>query len=108
MSGGSFDYMYSKDFDDINLGHLLRACDLFRENGWNDVATATKVIVLSYFDKNFQYDETVDAIRKVWKALEWYDNNDWGFDALDEAVSEFRSNNGVQRAVARLSKFSVT
>lgn len=72
MSGGSFDYLYSKEALDMDeLGRMAGELEALERKGVPGAALAaaqTRALVL-------KYDH---PLRKVWKAVEWWRSCDWG------------------------------
>lgn len=93
MSGGSYDYLYCKDVDSIfahasyisdmaetlvKLGHLDVAHDMTRLSEYIRSAY-TRIDVLS------------EQLRPIMKAVEYYEDNDYGEDTVAEIVEEYRT-----------------
>jgi hypothetical protein len=80
MSGGSFNYLYSKDL--CQGGYELREmADWLRTAGFEDIAVATEACLASC--------EPPDELRYVWKAVEWFESGDWGMHEVAQAVKEY-------------------
>lgn len=86
MSGGSFDYLYSKSL--TPEAHYLRdMADELYGLGFPDAARAT----LSFIA------EPPDALREVWRAVEWWRSNDYGRDQAVAAAVSWRDRKPVER-----------
>lgn len=91
MSGGSWNYMYSKEVDDIlNMGSDLEEMKnrLEKEGALlvaNDIESLLSVIDVIQSHKD-DADEILSRIRMVMKSLEWWDSSDWGKEKFDREV----------------------
>ncbi len=91
MSGGSWNYMYSKEVDDIlNMGSDLEEMKnrLEKEGALlvaNDIKSLLSVIDVIQSHKD-DADEILSRIRMVMKSLEWWDSSDWGKEQFDREV----------------------
>lgn len=82
MSGGSYNYLYLKDLD--NLLHTPDLKDMenrLRELDASDAAEATGRVL---------EDGQLEVLRPLWKAVEMYDSNDWGLHQVKRAISDYR------------------
>lgn len=90
MSGGSFDYLYSKSLEEaVCSSHFKEMCDYLREHGGDDAAAELQVLL-----------DAIEAFRARWEALakplgvlqaaEWVRSCDWGPDDLQDALIEWR------------------
>lgn len=70
MSGGSYDYLYSKDLLENTRADLEMMADRLHELGHLGPEIATRKIVLAC--------EVGAELRDVWRAVEWLDSSDGG------------------------------
>lgn len=93
MSGGSYDYLYCKDTEElldkandiddmaatlIKMGHLDVAKDMTR---------LAEYIRSAYI----RIDTLSQQLKPIMKAVEWYESNDIGADGLQKAVDKYRN-----------------
>ncbi|RKR29814.1 hypothetical protein [Arthrobacter oryzae] len=92
MSGGSFDYLCSQ----YALTDLLDRTDsidtmgqALRNAGHDEAAAATESVLADI--KTFEESilARVQALRGVWKAVEWTHSGDWGPESIAEEASAF-------------------
>lgn len=92
MSGGSYDYLFTKSPEEFgeNRETILRMVKRFIELGYEDVALDT-FLVLTEFNKAFdKVNAKAERLRDVWKALEWLDSNDTVESDLREDIRFYR------------------
>jgi hypothetical protein len=92
MSGGSFEYMYIKDVEDlINRNDLLeRMRDALIEFGAEDAARETEEFRLFLRQIEARTDVYMKRLGPVWHAVEWKVSCDWGMDQLLQKIHEYR------------------
>jgi hypothetical protein len=77
MSGGSFNYLHEAFVDhDASLRDMA---DELRHLGFHDIARETESYVF----------DPPDALRKVWKAVEWWRSNDSSKEDAAETVRAY-------------------
>ena len=87
MSGGSFDYLYSKSMRG-ELGtaeQYERAADALRARG--HTVAADQVTALAGALRTLLL--VADVLSPVLYAIEWRESDDWGDDQLEAAVAEW-------------------
>lgn len=91
MSGGSFDYLFMKDFAEMmyNRHFLNEMLEELRYMGYNDIADEIDGIVKK-FDK---LGKEMDKFEGVFKAVEWKVSGDSGADDVEKAVKKLRKVN---------------
>jgi hypothetical protein len=82
MSGGSLNYLYSHAFTS-DVSELSQMIDELEERGFRDVADDSKAFLISH--------EPEDALRDVWKAIEWYVSGDWSETEVIDAITRYRA-----------------
>jgi hypothetical protein len=75
MSGGSFDYLYCKDADQLpeviqQIDHMADALDGM---GQHMLAVRTRAVKTRYDEYMEKQQKEMDHLREVWRAIEmWY------------------------------------
>lgn len=89
MSGGSYDYLYTKDIGEaLDSQSLQRMADRLAGLGYaNDAATETA----SLLELKREAEGRMARLKYLWEAVEWWDSCDWGEDEFREALEEYRS-----------------
>jgi hypothetical protein len=99
MSGGSYNYVFSVDaeelFDSGRLNDLveIRArLRMWHDQGaiqaWRSIATLDYIIGEVTASKA-QVQSQLEPIRALLKAVEWHDSSDWGFDEVTPVISRY-------------------
>lgn len=94
MSGGSYEYLYTKDADDLVNSHhaeLQRMIDRLIGLGYDDVADELIQLQLSIRSYRLRAEAILRRTSGVMKAVEWVDSADWSLPRIQEAVDEYRS-----------------
>lgn len=96
MSGGSFNYLYCKDVDQLlEAREQLDAMrDALVERGLSDVVAEHDAIVKYLRNLQSQMDgleKIVGRLSPIWKAIEWHASHDWGPERVELAVEAYRS-----------------
>ncbi len=79
MSGGSFDYLYLKDFDGPE--QLFLMADELERRGYHSAAAHTRAICAI---------QPSQALRQLWMAVEWNVSGDWGPEKVEQAHGEWQ------------------
>ena len=92
MSGGSYDYMYGEEAEQLRWkGDLFnRMVDRLNGLGYEDVAKDTvkfQQMIKRYF---LTMEVMQNKLSPVWKAIEWCDSGDTGIESVCDAVREYR------------------
>jgi hypothetical protein len=94
MSGGSFNYLCHKEADELlHGGHedAEQMAGALAALGYaEDAAKATIALLVEIREVSARLDRSLDAIRPVWKAMEWWQSCDWGENELKAALADFR------------------
>ncbi|NEW33866.1 hypothetical protein GV791_15025 [Nocardia cyriacigeorgica] len=96
MSGGSYDYLYRAEPDDL----MRRGSDLaamrerLTELGLKDVAAEVRKVEAQIQAYRDAVTERMERIGDVLQAVEWFDSNDWSEDQVREAVDRYRARIG--------------
>jgi hypothetical protein len=93
MSGGSYNLLFAKDLYGLlqsGLTDLSRMADRLTELGATDAAAETEEIGCIVRQATRRIETRLKRMEAVWKAVEWYDSNDWGKETVDEALAVYR------------------
>jgi hypothetical protein len=92
MSGGSYEYLFAKDIDDLLHNPELRnMADRLAGLGYaRDAAAETEELILLLRQFQVRVEVRVKRLADVWKAVEWWDSRDSGEDAVKEALKKYR------------------
>lgn len=94
MSGGSYNYLCTKDVDELtphndDLAHMIERLDGI---GW---ATAAAANTRAVRDKLRAFHDEIQALltdlEPVWHAVEWRDSGDWDDDQLRAALVRYEA-----------------
>ena len=92
MSGGSFNYLYCKEPDEL-LNSIWDIEDMAEElTKMNYLDVAADMTRLAEYIKSAQIRIGVlsEQLRPVMKAVEWYKSADIGEDSLKKAIEKYR------------------
>lgn len=94
MSGGSFNYLCFKDWDELfgsgSIEEMEKMVSRLIELGYEDVAKETLQLKLTIQQSSLRIQTMKERLQDVWKAVEWSDSGDWGNDSVDKAVKKYR------------------
>jgi hypothetical protein len=94
MSGGSYNYLcHTWDLDDLleHRGGLEEMSARLAGLGWaEDAARETEELLVMLRQWQVRAETRMERLREVWKAVEWWDSNDWGEDQVREALAKYR------------------
>lgn len=97
MSGGSWDYLYSKDIDELMNGSstelLQDMADRLNSAGFEDVAKDTQRLVEYIKSASIRIETLFEVLSPIFKAVEWFDSGDWGEETLNNEVLKYRKSN---------------
>lgn len=97
MSGGSWNYLYCKDVDELMNGSstelLQDMADRLNSAGFEDVAKDTQRLVEYIKSASIRIETLFEALSPVFKAVEWFDSGDWGKETLNNEVLKYRKSN---------------
>lgn len=93
MSGGSYDYLYCKDPEELlgKANDIEDMAETLIKNGYEDVGR--DMIRLSEYIRSayIRVDVLSEQLRPIMKAVEWYESADIGADGLQKAVEKYRN-----------------
>jgi hypothetical protein len=94
MSGGSYNYLNSTwDLDDLlkKRGDLEDMSARLAGLGWaEDAARETEELLVMLRQWEIRAETRINRLRDVWKAVEWWDSNDWSEAQVREALAKYR------------------
>jgi hypothetical protein len=95
MSGGSWNYLYCKDVDELMNGSstelLQDMADRLNSAGFEDVAKDTQRLVEYIKSASIRIETLFEALSPVFKAVEWFDSGDWGEETLNNEILKYRN-----------------
>lgn len=114
MSGGSWNYLFCKDIDELMNGSstelLQDMVDRLNSAGFKDVAKDTQRLVEYIKSASIRIETLFEALSPVFKAVEWFDSGDWGEETLNNEILKYRNarldnyNKGVDDCIEELKK----
>lgn len=92
MSGGSYNYLYQKEFTGhASLTDLSDMADTLSGLGYaNDAARESIELLMIIRQFETRAEVIADRLRGVWKAVEWWDSCDSSEDGVKTALEEYR------------------
>lgn len=94
MSGGSWNYLFCKDIDELMNGSstelLQDMVDRLNSAGFKDVAKDTQRLVEYIKSASIRIETLFEALSPVFKAVEWFDSGDWGEETLNNEILKYR------------------
>lgn len=95
MSGGSFDYLFSKEtaelLEDYNIGNIEEMADRLMQSGYKDVAKDMQRLAEYCKSANLRISVLSEELSDVMHAIEWCASGDWGEDRIFNAVEKYRN-----------------
>lgn len=95
MSGGSWNYLYCKDVDELMNGSstelLQDMVDRLNSAGFKDVAKDTQRLVEYIKSASIRIETLFEVLSPVFKAVEWFDSGDWGEETLNNEILKYRN-----------------
>ena len=95
MSGGSWNYLYNKDIDELMNGSsteiLQDMADRLNSAGFEDVAKDTQRLVEYIKSASIRIETLFETLSPVFKAVEWFDSADWGEETLNNEILKYRN-----------------
>lgn len=91
MSGGSYDYLYSKDAEDLvyRVPDLIRMRDRLIELDMKTGAEKVQKLILTVEKYRIEADARMDEMYGLMRAVEWMDSGDSGLDSVQQAYEKF-------------------
>ena len=96
MSGGSFEYMFSKDIEDLVSPALQedleRMADTLDGYGFLNASQETRTFIGGVKHLHgliASLEKDADRLRDVWQAVEWYTSGDIGNEELERRLRSF-------------------
>ena len=94
MSGGSWNYLYNKDIDDLirNTDLLQNMANRLAGLGYaTDCAKETQELLLIIRQFMNHAEAIKDRLATIWKSIEWWDSCDSGEDEFIEELRKYRN-----------------
>lgn len=92
MSGGSFDYLYCKEPEELfnRVEYIEDMSEIALKLGYRDIAL--DLTRLAEYIKSAKIRVTVlqEQLKEVMRSIEWYESADIGEDTLKERFEEYR------------------
>lgn len=92
MSGGSYNYLCYKEYNEISnhIQDIGKMRDRLIELGFKDVAQETESILLMINSFEVRVNARLERLQDIWKAVEWMDSGDSGIEYVNEEVLLYR------------------
>ena len=95
MSGGSYDYLYCKETEELFMSHNVRLLEEMEQGfiglGFMDVAKDFRRLIEYIKSANIRVEVLGEQLNDMMHAIEWYDSGDIGRDTLAKRVEHYRS-----------------
>ena len=95
MSGGSWNYLFCKDIDELMNGSstelLQDMVDRLNSAGFKDAAKDTQRLVEYIKSASIRIETLFETLSPVFKAVEWFDSGDWGEETLNNEILKYRN-----------------
>lgn len=93
MSGGSLNYLYLKDPDELyaHLNDLKEAEKFLLKEGYLDVAKDVRRLIEYVITSRNRIEVLQENLKEVFKSIEWYTSSDSGKDRVERAVEAYRN-----------------
>lgn len=93
MSGGSYNYLFCKDSDQLvnEESTIQEMADRLASLGYaEDAARETTELLLMIRQARVRIDTRARRLSQVWQSVEWWDSGDGGEDGLAKALAQYR------------------
>lgn len=92
MSGGSFNYLYCRNTDELmnNTSDLEEMRDCLISYGYEDIAKDTQRLIEYIKSAECVIGTLKDMLEPVFHAVEWYESADWGKERMIEELEKYR------------------
>lgn len=92
MSGGSYDYLYCKEPEELfsRVEYIEDMSELALRLGYKDIALDLTRLAEYIKSANIRVSVLHAQLRGVMRDLEWYDSCDIGEDTLKEHIEKYR------------------
>jgi len=92
MSGGSYDYLYSKDIDNLIYmdDTIKQMTESLLEHDAVDAAKETYELLQIIKQFRARTDVITQRLRNIWHAREWVDSNDCEEEHFAEELKKYR------------------
>ena len=92
MSGGSFNYLYCKDTEDLfkEVYYIDAMCEELEKMDFMDAARDMRRLSEYIKSAYNRVDVLAEKLRPVMKAVEWYKSADYAKDDVLKAIEKYR------------------
>lgn len=92
MSGGSYDYLCFKEFDELitNKDSIEEMATRLIELGYADAAKETLQVEYIIEQARVRVETHIDRLKELWKAVEWHDSGDSAYDRVEKAYKDYQ------------------
>lgn len=94
MSGGSFEYLYTKWSDDLASGEALRNLEAMAEDlagqGYADASREAYDLLHDVRAALVRWESHLVRLEGVFKAVEFYRSADWSKETVEHAMTAYR------------------
>ena len=96
MSGGSFNYLYCKDADELFncISDLVDMADVLLKYDCPDIAKDTRRLIEYIKSAHIRIEVLREQLSPIFRAVEYYESCDIGEDSLRQAIEKYRSGKG--------------
>lgn len=104
MSGGSFNYLYSKDVSELmnSMDDLVAMRDQLAKVGYaQDAARETDELICMINQFQVLIGVRMDRLRSTWQAMEWWKSYDIGEEGFQDSLNDYRGNIPKKQEVAK-------
>lgn len=93
MSGGAFNYLYSKDPLDLSSykEEIKTMIDTLNELKATKAAKESQELLDLIIESEKQIKEKLNKLEGIWYAVEWFCSGDTTPNQLDQAINEFEN-----------------
>ena len=95
MSGGSWNYLYSSDIENLmnerKLNDLQDMADRLAGDGYTDIAKDVQRLVEYVRSAMVRIETLFEMLKPVLHAVEWYDSGDYGEEGMLKVFEEYRN-----------------
>ena len=98
MSGGSLNYLYNTQFNDIfdRIKDMETVENELISDGYTDIAADVRRLIEYCLSAEIRISVLFDHLSDVFHAVEWYYSSDYGEKDMLEAFDEYRNGKDVQ------------
>jgi len=95
MSGGSYNYLYCKEVDQLMQGDGRNELDNMRDRlielGYEDVAKDIETFIVILNNARTRLETRIEMLSDIFRAVEWLDSGDSGKEEVKDAIEKYRN-----------------